>query len=485
MTTTLAVPSRCPFHAATAIVRSPARALTRAQVPGPRGAAWASMHWNLLTKPLPTLRDARERYGDVVRVGMGPLPAIFFVASPEGARQVLLERADDYVKSRTYDGLKCFVGEGLLTNAGGEVHRERRRLAAPAFHPRRVAGLTARMAAAAAQTVDGFAGRTEIDMHAEMTQLTLNVVGRTLFNIDLSKDEKLASAFDVAIRFAGNYAISPIRLPLSWPLPWNRRFLRARATLDAFVDQLIAERRAQPGDRGDLMSTFMEGTDGGTLDDVALREEVMTMVGAGHETTAAGMAWLLSLLAEHPEIQERAREEVRRVLGDRRPEPQDLEGLEYIGRVVQEALRMRPPIWMIERTPKKDDTILGHRVPAGSTVAVSPYLLQHHPAHWEDPDRFDPDRFLPAAVARRDRHTYLPFGAGPRVCIGARFASLEMQLITAMILARYRLEPTPGRAVEPEVLLTLRPRGGAHLRLTPLAAPPARSRATSALALAA
>lgn len=483
MTTTLALPSRCPFHAAAALVRSPASALTRAAVPGPRGAAWASMHWGLLRRPLATLRAAHEQYGDVFRIGMGPLPSIFFVASPEAARRVLIERADDYVKSRTYDGLKCFVGEGLLTNGDGAVHRERRRLAAPAFHPRRVGALTARMAAAAAQTVDGFAGRTEIDAHAEMTQLTLNVVGRTLFDVDLSKDAKLASAFDVAIRFASNYAISPIRLPLSWPLPWNTRFLRARATLDAFVDGLIAERRAQPGDRGDLMSTLMEGTDGGALDDVALREEVMTMVGAGHETTAAGMAWLLSLLAQHPEIQERAREEVWRVLGDRRPEMSDLEGLEYVGRVVQEALRMRPPIWMIERTPKEDDSILGHRVPAGSIVAVSPYLLQHHPAHWEDPDRFDPDRFSPEAVARRARAAHLPFGAGPRVCIGARFASLEMQLITAMILARYRLDPVPGRPIEPEVLLTLRPRGGAHLRLTPVTQPRAR-RLPSAVRLA-
>lgn len=485
MTTTLAAPSRCPFHAATAIARSPMRALTRARVPGPRGLGWAAMHWRLLTSPLPTLRAAREQYGDVFRIGMGPLPAIFFVASPEAARQVLVERESDYVKSRTYDGLKCFVGEGLLTHAGGAEHRERRRLAAPAFHPRRVAGLVARMAAAAAQTVDGFAGRAEIDVHAEMTQLTLNVVGRTLFDVDLSRSQELASAFDVAIRFASNYAISPIRPPLSWPLPWNRRFLGARATLESFVDRLIAERRAQPGDRGDLMSILMEGSDGGALDDVALREEVMTMVGAGHETTAAGMAWLLALLAQHPEIQERAREEVWRMLGDQRPQMEDLEGLKYVGRVVQEALRMRPPIWMIERTPKSDDAILGHRVPAGSIVAVSPYLLQHHPEHWDQPDRFDPDRFLRAAVARRDRYAYLPFGAGPRVCIGARFASLEMQLITAMILARYRLEPVPGRAVEPEALLTLRPRGGAHLRFTPVAAPRRSPRTTPANAVAA
>lgn len=469
--TSISVAPRCPFHRAPAmaIVRSPSRALAPVRVPGPRGFASLPMLFGLARAPLSTLRAARERYGDVFRIGMGPLPAVFFVASPEGARQVLVERADNYVKSRTYDGLKCFVGNGLLTNAGGDAWKHRRRLAAPAFHRGRVAALTARMAAAAAQTVDGLAGRREVEMHGEMTQLTLNIVGRTLFDVDLSKDRTLASAFDVAIRFASTYAVSPVRPPLSWPLPWNRRFLRARATLDAFVDGLIAERRAQPGDRGDLMSTLMsESTDGSALDDQELRDEVMTMVGAGHETTAAGMAWLLWLLARHPEIQERARSEVKSVLGDRRPEMEDLERLEYVGRIVEEALRLRPPIWVIERTPKADDTILGHRVPAGSIVAVSPYVLQHHPEHWDDPDRFDPDRFLPEAVARRSRYTYFPFGAGPRVCIGAQFASLEMQIITAMILSRHRLEPVPGREVEPEALLTLRPRGGVHLRLVPI-----------------
>jgi len=465
--TTTSQTTGCPFHHATtdALAPSSSRALAPARVPGPRGLAWISMLFGLMWRPLKKLMSARARHGDVFRIGMGPMPAVFFVADPDAARHVLVTRAASYVKSRTYDGLKCFVGEGLLTNAGGEVWKRHRRLASPAFHRARFAALVTRMADATARTIERLGDRTEIEVHAEMTRLTLTIVGRTLFDVDLSSDGKLARAFDRAIRFANTYAISPVRIPVSWPTPWNLRFRRARAVLDAFVDRVITERRANPGDRGDLMSMLMAANqDDGSMDDRELRDEVMTMVGAGHETTASGMAWLLWLLARHPEQQERVRAEVRSVLGERRPEMADLERLPYTAMVVKEALRLHPPIWVIERTPLEDDEILGHRVPAGSIVAVSPYVLHRHTALWEEPDRFDPERFRPEAEAERERYAYLPFGAGPRVCIGARFASIEMQIITAMIVARFRLEPVPGREVVPEAMLTLRPRGGIRLR---------------------
>jgi cytochrome P450 len=466
-------PARCPFHAllpaappSTALAPARSTALART-IPGPRGLGRLRTLAGMIRDPLVELSRLRAVHGDLFRWSLPGFPTITFGAAPDLVHHVLVEGASRYVKSRTYDGLKCFAGEGLLTHAGGDAWRRNRRMVQPAFHRSRLEVLGARVVEGTERMLAGLEGRAEIDAHEELMQLTLAIVGRAFFGVDLRADPRVGAAFAEALTFANAYATMPVRIPLGVPTRANRRFLRARAVLDGVVDRILAERRTDgAAAQDDYLSVLMAARDedGSAMDDRQLRDEVMTMVAAGHETTGNAASWVLHLLAQHADVQERLRDEVRGVLGTRSPEVSDLARMPLLARVVSEAMRLYPAAWMIERTPVEDDTMRGHHVARGSIVAVSPYFVHRHPGEWDAPERFDPDRFLPAAVAQRSRHAYIPYGTGPRVCIGGAFATIETQLITAMIVARHRLSPGPGEVV-PEAGITLRPRG-LRLRLS-------------------
>jgi cytochrome P450 len=309
-----------------------------------------------------------------------------------------------------------------------------------------------------------------LDLMTEMSRVTLRVVGKTLFSLDLSGDAKavgdaLQAAMDHVVHRTFNLFVPPI-----WfPTPANRRFHRALGVLDSVVLRIIGERRSRPDPGEDLLGLMLEARDeetGDGMSDSQLRDEVMTFVLAGHETTAVTLAWTWYLLCRHPEIEERLRDEVRTAIGARVPTVGDLPALRYVRMAIEEAMRLYPPLWAFGRQAVREDRIDGYRIAAGAPVNLSPWITHRHPDFWDDPERFDPERFAPERVTTRHRYAYFPFSSGPRLCIGNEFALMEATLVAAMMAQRYRLElADPQRAIAPEAKLTVRPQGGVPVRL--------------------
>jgi cytochrome P450 len=265
-----------------------------------------------------------------------------------------------------------------------------------------------------------------------------------------------------------------IRVPPYIPTPGNVRFKRAKKTLDDVVYGLISERRAAAAKSrdfgGDLLGMLMAATEEGSsagMDDRQLRDEIITMILAGHETTANLLSWTFHLLSKHPEVERRVREEARRVLGDRDPVLEDVRSLEYTKMVIEEALRLYPPAWVFERQAIAPDTLGGYPIEPGAIVALCPYVLHRHPDHWENPEGFDPERFRPERAEKRPRYAYLPFGGGPRTCVGNHFAMMEAQILLAMIVREQRLELEPSHRVVLDPVITLRPKHGIKVRRRP------------------
>jgi cytochrome P450 len=416
----------------------------------------------------------RETYGDVIRQRLGPFLA-HTLLHPDDIKHVLQDNAANYCRGKFYDKFKPFFGHGLLTMDGKEwlLHR---RLAQPYFHRRAVAAMAGTMTECIDAMLQRWAASAAlggpVDVIPEMMRLTLSVLGRIVFRVDLGDE---AGAVGPAVRF-GLEAIMPQGtlndlLPLWLPTPHGRRVRRAQRTLRRIMDRVIEEhRRGEHGD-DDLVSMLLAARDeetGQGLSHTQVRDELMTIFLAGHETTGTGLAWTLYELARHPAAWRRAAAEVAQVVGGGRPEVADLPRLPYTRMVVDEALRLHPPIWTFPRDAIGDDEIAGYHVPARSTIFLSPYSTHRHPAFWEDPETFDPQRFTPERAAGRPRYAYFPFGGGQRQCIGNHMALMQMQLAVAMIVQRYRLDVVPGHSVECGALLSLRPLGGIPLTITAL-----------------
>jgi cytochrome P450 len=425
--------------------------------------------------PVALLCQAHREHGDFARMRFGPFD-YFMVNDAEALQHVLVQGAKRYVKSRSYAGIKLVLGQGLLTSEG-EFWKRQRRLAQPAFHHQRLRGFADTMASCTSDMLprwDSLAASGEVfDLHAEMMRLTFRIVGLTLFSTDVEGDaQAVGNALGVALDFANEYVNEVVRLPIWLPTPRNVRFRRALATLDQLVFRLIDEHRRGP-ERGDLLAMLMQATDESgqeRMNDRQLRDEVMTLVLAGHETTANALGWTWRLLAEHPQVLARLRTEADSVLGDRAPRIEDVPKLEYAERVLNESMRLYPPAWCFERQAIAPDEVGGYLVPPGAVVIACPYVLHRSPRYWPDPERFDPERFLPDEVASRRRGVYLPFGDGPRACIGRGFAMMEAKIILAMTAQRYDLALEPGHPIELEPGITLRPRHGLRARVRRAAA---------------
>ncbi|WP_434386057.1 cytochrome P450 [Melittangium boletus] len=425
------------------------------------------------TDPLGLFLRGRAQLGDVVRFRMGPV-YVETLAHPDHVKHVLADASARYTKGEIFAKTRPLVGNGLLT-AEGDFWKRQRRLSQPAFHKERLAALAGVMTQAAQETLAGWeapvAAGQAVPVFTEMMRLTLTVVVRALFGADVGQESlRIGEAFTQALEVTDRRIISPLPyLPWLYRLPTrdNRLFQRAMATLHASVDGLIAQRRAQARKSGegpgtDLLGMLMSACDadtGDAFDDLQLRDEVMTLLLAGHETTATSLAWTFHLLEHNPEQEALLHEEVDRVLGGRVPTLEDLPHLRYTGCVFEEAMRLYPPIWALPRTPHEDDEVGGYRIPKGDIVLLVPYVTHRHPDFWPDPERFDPTRFLPETSRQRPRWAYLPFGGGQRQCIGNNFAMMEAQLILALVTQRFRLRGVPGVPVVPEPLLTLRPKG--------------------------
>jgi cytochrome P450 len=418
-------------------------------------------------------RLSRE-YGDVAFLMIGRNHPTYVITHPDLVREVLVTQQKSFVKGRSIDRLRRILGNGLLTS-GGEFHLRQRRLAQPAFHRQRVAEYAKTMTAYTARLSDGWHDGETLDVSKEMTRLTLAVASKTLFDADVeSETAEIGATLSDAID-AFNIAILPYANLLDkLPLPITRRLRRARIRLDETIYRIIAERRRSGTDRGDLLSMLLLArdteADGGQMTDEQLRDEVMTIFIAGHETTALALTWTWYLLARHPEIEARLQAEVDSVLRDpsgdiRVPTADDLPRLEYTRRVLAEALRLYPPIWAAGRRAIAEVRIGEYTLPIGSLVLVSQYLVHHDPRWWPDPERFDPERWVPAVADARPRFSYFPFGGGTRICIGEQFAWMEGTLVLAVLVSRWRLKLTTPKPIEIHAMITLRPKGPVNMTL--------------------
>ncbi len=417
--------------------------------------------------PLTLLHDLSTR-GDLVPFRLGP-QLMLLVNHPLLIREVLVTQQRAFVKGRVLERAKRLLGEGLLTSEG-ELHLRQRRLIQPAFHRQRIATYGEAMVMAAAERSARWVDGEILDISREMQAITLQIVGATLFsaNTAADADEVFAAMHDLVAMF--DLAVLPFADWLfALPLPPVRRFQQVKARLDAIIYRMIAERRRDPHERDDLLSLLIMAVDhegdGYRMTDTQLRDELLTLFLAGHETTAQALTWALYLIAQHPPIAEAVTAELTTVLGGRMPTVADLPALRYTEWLFAEALRLYPPAWLIGRRAIAPVTIGDVRVSPDTIVIMSPWLIHHDPRFFPDPYRCDPLRHTPEAQATRPRFAFFPFGGGPRNCIGEPFAWMEGVLVLATLAQHWRFLPVPHHPVVLQTGITLRPRYGMQLRL--------------------
>ncbi len=442
--------------------------------PGPRPWPPLRLLFQMQRDPLPFFEHLAHDYGDIAYVRLGSRP-IYMLNHPDFVQDVLVTNDRKFRKSQALQRARQVLGDGLLTSEG-DYHLHQRRLIQPLFHRRQIATYAESMVNHTAHLSDPSApshwqdGAT-LDMHSEMMKLTLVIVGETLFNQSLTDEASaVGAAMDV---FSGGFRrlMSPIGPLLDrLPLPETQRLRQSHAALDRIVATLIAERRKQ-GDGNDLLSLLLTahetgheaGADDQPMTDAQIRDEVLTLLLAGHETTANALTFAWWLLAQHPDAAAKLYEEVTAVLQGRLPTASDLEGLRYTRMVFSEALRLYPPAWIIGRQALADHAIGGYTIPAGASIMLSPWAMHHDARYYPDPYRFDPERWTPAAQAARPKYSFFGFGAGSRVCIGEHFAWMEGTLILATLAQRWQVQPVTTAPLALRAAITLRPRDGVPL----------------------
>jgi cytochrome P450 len=440
----------------------------RSTIPGPRAQYPGQFFIRMASDKLALFADM-ARHGDVSRIQVGP-QAVVLLMHPDDIRRVLVTNQRTFVKGRATRRTKLMLGDGLLTSEG-ELHLRQRRLMQPAFHRERLADYGRVMATYAGRAADSWRSYDLLDAHEAMMRLTLAIAGRTLFDADVERDAReIGEALGLALRMF-NYMIFPVGPILQrMPLRWVRDYHKGLTWLDGLIYRMIAERRAAGEvDRGDLLSMLLAARDaegdGTGMDDRQLRDEIVTLLMAGHETTANWLAWTWYLLSQNPEAEARLHDELHRVLGGRAPAVEDIPRLEYTRRVLAEALRVYPPAWAVEREALVDFEVRGHRIEKGDIIVMSQWLVHRDPRWWVAPERFDPDRWAPDLDATRPKFSFFPFGAGTRICIGENFAWMEAALVLATMAQRWRLRYETAQPPIPEPLVTLRPKGGLMMRV--------------------
>lgn len=426
--------------------------------------------------PLGFLLSLQRYYDRIVKFAM-PFGDIYTIFEPEDIKHVLQENNRNYRKSKAYKVLEIFLGQGLLTSEG-DFWRRQRRLAQPAFHRQRLATMVDAMNHEAVEMLERWERHKPskpIDISEEMMQITLLIVTKALFGTNVKHligniSDELTNLNEFA-----NHRISTVfQFPLSWPMPSHLKFKKSVTKIEAIIYEIIDSRRqalAQNPDAqfDDLMQMLMDAEDeetGERMNNKQLRDEITTIFMAGHETTANAMSWACYLMAQHPDVAEKVRREAMTVLGENGlPTIENLRALRYTLQVVQETLRLYPPAYVFSRMALEEDHFGEYSVPAQATVLMSPYLLHRNTKYWERPNEFNPDNFLPEKVKERNSYAYLPFGGGPRLCIGNNFALMEMQIMLALLVRQFDFKLTARGTIEPEPLITLRPKGGLKMRI--------------------
>jgi cytochrome P450 len=405
-------------------------------------------------------------HDDLVCLDLG-FGTIYLVTLPEHIHHVLVENQEKYWKGDVFERTRFLFGNGLVVNEGDSWRRQRR-LMQPAFAHRRVASLVPVMVDVVEKRLAGWKALSEagqpFDISQEMMSMTLGIIVKTMFSvsIDARELEIMAHCFSTALEQI-TIRMATYFLPERFPLPHQKATREAVATLEEMVYRIIAERRKSGQDVNDLLGMLLAARDeetGEGMTDLEIRDEVMVTMFGGYEATADSLTWTWHLLDEHPAVDEAFREELAAVLGGRTPTFEEIMQLTYTSQIAQESMRLFPPFWFINRTSREEDEIGGYTIPAGAQILICPYATHRHPGIWEVPEAFRPERFEPDAVAARPRHSYLPFGTGPRMCIGRNLAMMEMQLILALVAQRYRPRRAPGFFVDPKVGTSLRSKGG-------------------------
>ena len=437
--------------------------------PGPRSAFFGlPLSRSLRRDRLGSLKRLAREHGDISTFKVGP-QRLVLLNHPDHVEDVLVTRARLFKKGQALERAKRLLGEGLLTSEA-DLHRRQRRLAQPAFHKQRIAAYAETMVAHAQRTSARWHDGEALDISGEMNRLTLTIVGETLLGTDVEADaggvrDALTTVFEAFPLMMSPFAPILQRLPL----PIVRRYRRAQATLDRLIYRIIEERRRRPDDRGDLLSMLLlardDEEDGGRMSDTQVRDEAMTIFLAGHETTANALAWTWHLLAQHPDVERRLQRETDSVLEGRPATAADVPQLPYARMVLAESMRLYPPAWAIGRRAMDDVDIGGYTIPKGTVVLFSQYLLHRDARFFPDPERFDPDRWLPDRQKGRPKFAYFPFGAGTRVCIGEPFAWMEGILVLATLAARWRMESLETGPVPLQPAITLRPAHGIRMRV--------------------
>ncbi len=417
--------------------------------------------------PLAFLQQNAAEFGDFIHYPLG-LWQVYQLNHPDLVEHVLVTNWRNYSKNTVqYNTLAKITGRGLLTS-DGRFWRRQRRMIQPAFHRQQVQGWGQTMLAATQKMLQRWellASTGEpLDVDQEMMAVTLEIIGQALLGINLEADAAaLAQAVLTMLDYVVYRSQRPVVLPLAVPTPRNRRFRAGLHKLDALIAQAIAEHREGRGDPNDILSQMLAATDresGQSMTETELRDEIITLIVAGHETAASGLSWLFYLLAQHPKAEETAVAEIDDVLNGRAPTAADLPNLPAVERVIAEALRLYPPAWVITRRAIEPDTLFGAPIPANALLIMSPFTTHRHAAFWEKAEAFYPDHFLSEAEKARPRYAYFPFGGGARLCIGDSFAKVEMGLIVTAILQKYRLKLLPNHPVIPDPLVTIRPKHG-------------------------
>jgi len=410
------------------------------------------------------MSSAVREYGDAVRVAIGP-KKLYIFNHPDHAKHVLADNAANYHKGIGYTEAKRALGDGLLTSEGA-LWKEQRRTIQPVFQHKRIAAQADVIIDEALGLVDRLRVHLgkKVDVLDEITALTLGVLGNTLLDMDLGAFESIGHSFE-AVQDQAMFEMETLGMVPQWlPLKGQRAFRAARSDLERIVEILVAQRKANPVAAGDDVLTRLIASTAKESDkrvgDRRMRDELVTLLLAGHETTASTVGWTLNMVSQHPDVVARLHEEAAEVYGDRRPSYEDLTRLRYTHMVLQETMRLYPPVWILPRRALEDDEVGGYHVPAGADVLISPYTLHRHPRYWPEPDRFDPARFDPDVQSDRPRYAHIPFGAGPRFCVGNHLGMMEATFIISALMRDLRLERVPGHQVKPEPMMSLRLGGG-------------------------
>lgn len=438
--------------------------------PGPRG-------WSLLGNLPEFARDvlgfltstARD-YGDTAYFTITGMP-FYLINDPQDIEYVLTRtNGSDFDKTPGDAVSKLVLGNGLLTNIGDSWLRQRR-LMQPLFHRQRISGYGETMVAFTDKMLAEWQDDQTLDIHHEMMRLTLNIVTKTLFDVDMTSgrthavDDALKVVMDAFSRLMRNPFFT---LPIWAPTPTNRRFRHAVAELDRVIFDIIREHRAKHEEKSDLLSTLLsaQDEDGSRMTDQQLRDETMTLILAGHETTALALSWTLYLLAQHSAVEASLREELQQVLNGRAPTVSDLPKLAFTEKVIKEGMRIYPPAWAVDaRVAIHDANLSSYPVAKGALILASPWVMHRHPRYYIEPERFNPDRWTEEFAKQLPKFAYFPFGGGPRLCIGNSFAMMEATLILASLIQAFHFELVPDHPVVPQASITLRPKHGIRLTI--------------------